>query len=93
MNWSVWEVFSVISGLIMAVAGVVMPDTSFRERLSISGVGIGFVVYGFYVANQTSGTFEFPIVIFFVPVVALVYVGIQAYEWWTKSDAEETTRD
>jgi hypothetical protein len=93
MNWSAWEVFSVISGLIMAIAGMVMPDTSIRERLSISGVGIGFVVYGFYVANQTSGTFEFPIIIFFVPVVALFYVGVHAYAWWTKSDTEESTRD
>ncbi|NDU71038.1 hypothetical protein GWI34_00145 [Actinomadura sp. DSM 109109] len=93
MNWSVWEVFSVISGVIMAVAGMVLPDTSVRERLTISGVGVGFVAYGFFAAGQTSGTFKFPVIIFVVPVVALGYLAIHAYAWWTKSDAEDNARD
>ncbi|MER7541541.1 hypothetical protein ABTW95_00875 [Spirillospora sp. NPDC127506] len=93
MNWSVWEVFSVISGVIMAIAGVVMPDTKLRERLSISGTGGAFVAYGFFVANQTSGTFEFPVIIFVVPVIALGYLAIQVYSWWTKDDSRENARD
>ena len=93
MNWSASEVFSVISGIVMAIAGIVLPDTKFRERLSITGTGVAFVVYGFYVANQTSGTFRFPVIIFVIPVVALGYLAIHVYAWWTKDDSREDARD
>jgi len=36
--------------------------------------GVLILGYGIYVANQTSGTYYFPAIIFIVPVIAIVYL-------------------
>ena len=78
MDWSVYEVFSVISGVIMVgVAGA--PKLKASERFWALVGGGGLIGYGFYVANQTSGTFSFPAAIFAIPVVAVGYLVLQAY--------------
>ncbi|MEU6080443.1 hypothetical protein [Streptomyces sp. NPDC047108] len=79
MNWSVYEVFSVISGIVLIVCGIAFPELSFKDRTwSVLG-GIFFVGYGFYVANQSSGTWEFPVVIFVIPFGAVLYLLVARY--------------
>ncbi|MFG2195736.1 hypothetical protein [Streptomyces sp. NPDC048639] len=79
MNWSVYEVFSVISGIVLILCGTAFPDLSLKDRAwSVLG-GILFVGYGIYVANQTSGTWEFPVVIFLIPFGAVLYLIVSRF--------------
>ena len=73
MHWSAYEVFSVISGVILIVAGF-LPRLSGRDRFWALVGGVLILGYGIYVANQTSGTYYFPAIIFIVPVIAIVYL-------------------
>ena len=52
---------------------------SVKHRASAVLGGGFFVMYGWYVAHQTSGTFEFPVVIFVIPVLAVIYLLIRVY--------------
>jgi hypothetical protein len=79
MNWSAYEVFSVISGLTLAGMGF-LPETSVKDRAWLILSGGAFVVYGLYVAGQDSGTYYFPSVIFVLPFAAAFYVGLKAFE-------------
>ena len=69
MQWSRYEIFSVVSGLIMVAAGllVTMPG---RDRLVYIGGCAALARDGLYVGGQDSGTFFFPAAIFAVPVAA-----------------------
>lgn len=73
MQWSAYEIFSVISGLILLGAAFA-PGLSFKDRLYALFGGAIFTGYGFYVANQTTGTYEFPVFIFVIPGVAVLYL-------------------
>jgi hypothetical protein len=86
MQWSRYEVFSVISGLIMVAAGlaVTMPG---KDRLAYIGGGAALVGYGCYVAGQDSGTYYFPSAIFFVPIAAVVLAVVKAVGRRRESDA------
>lgn len=74
MTWNGYTVCSVISGIVLIAAGVAAPGTSAKNRLYALVGGGFFIAYGIYVAKQTSGTFYFPIWIFLIPVMAIVYL-------------------
>jgi len=74
MHWSAYEIFSVISGIVLVFAAVAVPDISARDRFWSGIGGILMIGYGIYVANQTSGTYVFPAAIFAIPVLALLYL-------------------
>jgi hypothetical protein len=78
MNWSVYEVFSLISGIIL-VGVACVPKLKASERFWALVGGGGLIGYAFYVANQSYGTFYFPVAIFAIPVVAIGYLVLQAY--------------
>jgi len=73
MQWGAYEVFSVISGVVLIIAALV-PGLGVGQRMWMVVGGAVFVAYGIYVANQTSGTFSFPAVIFVIPPGAVLYV-------------------
>ncbi|MFL6117843.1 MAG: hypothetical protein ACJ786_41795 [Catenulispora sp.] len=74
MHWGPYEVFSVISGIIVVLAALFIPGESPKDRFGGVIVGGAMAAYGFYVANQTSGTYYFPVAIFIVPVLTLLYL-------------------
>jgi uncharacterized membrane protein len=79
MHWSAYETFSVISGLVLAGMGLV-PETSAKDRFWTLVGGAGLVAYALYVANQDSGTYYFPGVIFVLPFAMALWVGLKAME-------------
>lgn len=79
MHWGVYEVFSVISGIVLLVCGLMLPDLTVKDR-SWSVLGGAFLlVYGVYVAKQTSGTYYFPVAVFIIPVGAVLYLLAAAF--------------
>lgn len=66
MDWSGYEIFSVLSGVV-CLALVVAPEVKTSERLGALFAGVLFIGYGIYVAEQDSGTYIFPVQIFFIP--------------------------
>lgn len=73
MGWGGYEVFSVLSGCsLLAVAFV--PDTKPKDRAWCALGGLFFLVYGFYVASRTSGTWTFPAIIFVIPFGVVGYI-------------------
>src|ERR1700730_11235987 len=75
MHWGADEIFSVISGLVLLGAAFV-PTDKVSNRLWAAGGGIALIIYGIYVANQTSGTFYFPVWIFVIPFGAAIYIVV-----------------
>lgn len=73
MDWGPYEVFSVISGLVLIGMAFASRLEAANRFFAVLG-GAFFVGYGFYVAGQTSGTFEFPVMIFVIPVVGAIYL-------------------
>jgi hypothetical protein len=71
MNWSAYEVFSVISGALILI-GIFVPGLNAKERLGCLGVGGFFVGYGIFVATRTTGIWLFPIWIFFIPFAIVI---------------------
>lgn len=78
MQWTSYEIFSVISGLIL-IAATFMSGLSVKYRFYSFVGGAFFVGYGFYVANEVAGTYEFPVIIFLIPVAAVIYVLLMAF--------------
>ncbi|MET7473075.1 hypothetical protein ABZT17_01740 [Streptomyces sp. NPDC005648] len=79
MHWGVYEVFSVISGAVLLVCGFLLPNVTVKDRAwSVIG-GVFLLVYGVHVAQQTSGTYYFPVVIFIVPAGAVLYLLAAAF--------------
>jgi hypothetical protein len=60
MQWGILEVLVALSGAITAVGFLIVPEASVRARLTGMGVGVLFVGYGIYAANQTSGIVLIP---------------------------------
>lgn len=71
-HWSVYEVFSLISGLGL-ICCALLPRIDLKTRASFAAVGVLMIGYGVYVANQTSGTYFFSVYIFILPVLGLGY--------------------
>jgi hypothetical protein len=90
MDWSGYEVFSVLSGIsLLAVAFV--PGMRVKDRIWCVVGGLVFLVYGFYVAGQTSGTWTFPAIIFVIPfgVVGYVLYTLARRKGYFGGDAEQ----
>jgi peptidoglycan/LPS O-acetylase OafA/YrhL len=66
VDWSKYEIFSVLSGVV-CLALAVAPDLKASERLWALLAGVLTIGYGIYVAGQDSGTYTFPVQIFFIP--------------------------
>jgi peptidoglycan/LPS O-acetylase OafA/YrhL len=73
MHWSAYEIFSVLSGLVLLIFAFVPGEKPSHRVWSAIG-GLGFIGYGIFVATQNSGTFFFPVWIFLVPVAGIVYL-------------------
>ncbi len=74
MSWNGYTVFSVISGVILVITGLVGRGVSAKNRIYALLGGVFFAGYGIYVAKQTSGTYYFPVWIFVIPVLAIGYL-------------------
>lgn len=74
MSWNGYTVFSVISGVILVITGLVGRGVSAKNRIYALLGGVFFAGYGIYVAKQASGTYYFPIWIFVIPVLAIGYL-------------------
>jgi peptidoglycan/LPS O-acetylase OafA/YrhL len=66
MDWSAYEIFSVVSGL-LCIGLSLVPSEAGNTRLRSFLAGVFFVGYGWYVASQDSGTYVFPVAIFILP--------------------------
>jgi hypothetical protein len=82
MQWSVYEIFSVLSGLSLIVLAFTPlsgePTRLSKDRVSGFVGGVAFIGYGWYTGHQTSGTFFFPIWIFVIPFGAVGVVVVSA---------------
>jgi uncharacterized membrane protein len=75
MHWDAYTVFAAISGLVLVVSGVAIPDTKPKDRMWMFVGGAIIIAYGIYVAKQDEGTFTFPVIIFIIPfVLPVVFV-------------------
>ena len=72
-DWDGYTVFSVIAGISLVILAF-LPDQKPGNRVINGVVGVGYVVYGVWAAQQTSGTYFFPVAIFIIPFA----VGIKA---------------
>lgn len=64
------EIAAIITGIISVLCGFLPGLSIGRRALAFLG-GAGFALYGIYVLNQTSGTWEFPIYLFLLPLFAI----------------------
>jgi hypothetical protein len=71
-HWDGYTVFSVISGVLLVLMALV-PGEKPGTRVGFFLGGIAMGAYGIYVANQTSGTYYFPVYVFLVPIIAVAY--------------------
>ena len=71
-SWGGYTVFSVLSGIIL-ILGAILGENSVKDRFWLFFGGVALCCYGFYVANQTSGTYYFSIWIFIVPFLGVLY--------------------
>jgi uncharacterized membrane protein (DUF2068 family) len=78
MHWSAYEVFSVISGVIL-IAGSLLPRIRVRDRFWAVACGAGLIAYAIYTGHQISGTYTFPVVIFIIPFVAVIWLLARAF--------------
>ncbi len=72
MDWNAYTVFAVLCGVVL-VAATFLPGQSGKNRAYcfVAGAAIGW--YGVYVAQQTSGTYYFPVQIFVLPPLLVGY--------------------
>jgi len=77
VQWSSYEIFSVLSGIAL-VGLALVPGVKAKDRVFAVLGGLFLLGYGFYVAAQTEGTWRFPVMIFVLPfaVVGLVLVDL-----------------
>jgi hypothetical protein len=73
MNWGAYEVFSVLSGVAVLCVALLSSAWTGRDRFWGVCSGAFFVGYGIFVANQTSGFYVFPVVIFVIPVGFVIW--------------------
>jgi hypothetical protein len=52
---------------------------SVKDRAWAALGGIFLVCYGWYVAHRTTGTFQFPVVIFPIPPGAVIHLLVKAF--------------
>jgi hypothetical protein len=71
------EIAAICAGILSILAGFLPGLPATRRAVAILG-GAGFAFYGFYVLNQTSGTWEFPIYLFLLPLLVIGSVAASA---------------
>lgn len=81
-QFTAYEVFAIISGIALIVMAMLPGLDGSSRAWSLVG-GALLVGYGTYVAQQTTGTYYFPVWIFIIPFAAVLYLGISVYEWFT----------
>ena len=86
-QFTAYEVFSILSGICLVVVAV-LPGMEGRERFWSLLAGAFFIGYGLYVAQQTSGTWYFPVWIFIIPVGAVIYGIISVIDWASEKPDE-----
>jgi len=74
MNWDGYTIFSLLSGLVLLLLALLGKDLDTKERIYALALAAVFGGYGVFVANQTSGTFYFPIWIFAIPFLGAAYL-------------------
>jgi hypothetical protein len=74
MHWDIYTGAAVVSGAVLILLAAFGGNTASKRLLGLV-VGFAFVAYGVYVANQTSGTYYFPIVMFLIPLSGIVHFG------------------
>ena len=89
MHWSAYEVFSVLSGIVL-VGMAFVPSLKGSDRAWALLGGIAFAVYGFYVAGQDSGTWTFPAIIFVIPFAAVLYLLVTKFGKGGAEDGEQS---
>lgn len=73
MHWGSYEVFSVLSGVTLFICAL-LPRMRGKDRAwALLGAAL-FVGYGIYVANQSTGTWYFPVWIFVIPFAGGAYL-------------------
>jgi hypothetical protein len=77
------DVAAIIVGIITILVGLLPGVPGSRRLLAILGGG-GFALYGVYVLNQTTGTWEFPVYLYALPLVILASTASSS----RRSDAE-----
>ncbi len=78
MQWGKYEVFSVLSAVVLGI-GACMPGIRIKDRIWATVGAVVLVALGYQSGHATSGTFVFPVQIFFIPPVAgawLIYKGM-----------------
>jgi hypothetical protein len=66
MHWDGYTVFSIVSGVALMLAALSPRQKGSTRAWMLIG-GIVILGYGIYVANQTSGTYYFPVWVFILP--------------------------
>lgn len=86
MHWGIYEFCAVLSGVILVGAGAGLMEKDWKPKHRVWAVagGVALAIYGFYVARQSSGTFEFPAAMFAIPIGL---GGRALYRWYQKSAA------
>ncbi|MGI5174967.1 hypothetical protein ACQEVZ_01345 [Dactylosporangium sp. CA-152071] len=87
MHWSAYEVFSVLSGIVL-IGLALVPSMKAKDRAWSALGGIAFAGYGFYVAGQDSGTWTFPVVIFVIPFAAVLYLLVAKFGKGSTGDGD-----
>jgi hypothetical membrane protein len=77
MPWNAYEVFSIISGLVL-IAAAFVPSLSGKDRVWAFVGGVFMAGYGLWVHQQTDGTYYFSVWIFIIPFAAVIYLAVQA---------------
>jgi len=78
MHWSAYEVFSVISGIIL-ILGSLLPRIRFKDRFWAVVGGVALIAYAIYTGHQISGTYTFPVAIFVIPFAAVIWLLVRAF--------------
>ena len=74
MNWDGYTIFSLLSGLVLLLLAIIGRDLDTKDRAYGLVGGVFFGGYGIYVANQTTGTYFFPVWIFLLPFLGAGYL-------------------
>ena len=74
MHWDIYTGAAVGSGAVLILFAIFGGNTTAKRLLGLVA-GFAFMAYGVYVANQTSGTYYFPVVMFLIPLVGIVHFG------------------
>jgi hypothetical protein len=76
VNWETHTVLAVLCGVVL-VGAAFLPGQAMKNRVYSFVGGIVIAWYGVYVAQQTTGTYYFPVQIFFLPPLLVGYAVVK----------------